>query len=165
MNITLIGMPGSGKSYIGEKLACSLGYTLIELDRVTEEHHQKPLQAVLDTIGEAAFLIEQARDAIEETTDRDNLVISPGGSLIYSSEAMLHLKHVSKIIYLNTSIETITRRVKETPRGIVGLKDKTFSELYAERCVLYEKWADIVLEAEQDSDDLVQEIARRIKAV
>ena len=88
MNITLIGMPGSGKSYIGDMLAISLGYSLIELDRVTEEHHHKPLQEVLDTIGEVAFLTEQASDAIDETTGRDNLVISPGGSLMYSPEAM-----------------------------------------------------------------------------
>lgn len=155
MNITLIGMPGSGKSYIGEKLAAALGHTLLELDRVTESRHQKPLQQVLDVIGEIAFLEEQAHDAITQTTDKDNLIISPGGSIIYSTEAMRHLKTVSKVIYLKTSIEIIKERIKEVPRGIVGLNNKTFEELYVERTKLYEHWADYILDAEQDSTQIV----------
>lgn len=158
MNITLIGMPGSGKSYIGKILADSLDYTCIELDHVTESHYKRPLEEVLVTLGEAAFLAEQAHDAITYTTGKDNLIISPGGSIIYSTEAMQHLKTVSKVMYLKTSIETITQRIKEVPRGIVGLNNKTFEELYAERTKLYEHWADYILDAEQDSTQIVTTI-------
>jgi shikimate kinase len=165
MNITLIGMPGSGKSYIGEKLAQSPGYTLLELDRVTEQRHQKPLQAVLDQIGEVAFLTEQAHDAIVETTGRVNLVISSGGSIIYSPEAMQHLKAVSKIIYLKTSIETITQRIKEIPRGIVGLHHKTFEELYIERTALYEQYADYIIDADQLSEVIIADIKNAVASI
>ena len=158
MNITLIGMPGSGKSYLGKILAESLGYTCIELDLITELRYKRPLEEVLTTIGEAAFLAEQANDAITQTTDKDNLIISPGGSIIYSTEAMQHLKTVSKVIYLKTSIEIIKERIKEVPRGIVGLNNKTFEELYIERTNLYEHWADYILDAEQDSTEIVTAI-------
>jgi shikimate kinase len=162
MNITLIGMPGSGKSYIGEKLALTLGYTLVELDCITELHHKKSLQAVLDTIGEAAFLTEQAQDAITETTGRNKLVISPGGSIIYSIEAMQHLKTISSIIYLHTNKETIERRINGIPRGIVGLRDKSFEELFTERSQLCEQWADYTINAEREAEIIVTDIQQQL---
>lgn len=157
-NITLIGMPGSGKSYIGKKLAENLGYTLVELDKVMEEEFKIPLQLILDKIGEKAFLELQEKDAILHTNTQDSLVVSPGGSIVYSDGAMQHLKKVSKIIYLKTSLETIRKRIAETARGIVGLKARTLDELYNERALLYEKWADIQLDAERSVDDIVKDI-------
>ncbi len=68
MNITLIGMPGSGKSYIGRKLAERLGYACIDLDTVMEKKYSLPLQQILDTQGEEQFLLQQAKDAIICTT-------------------------------------------------------------------------------------------------
>jgi shikimate kinase len=62
VNITLIGMPGSGKSYIGKKLAKSLEYELIELDLLTETTFNLPLQQILEKLGEE---IDDAFEAIE----------------------------------------------------------------------------------------------------
>lgn len=157
-NITLIGMPGSGKSYIGRKLSESLGYKLIELDELMEEQFKLPLQQILEKVGEDAFLELQAKDVFLYTNNLNGLVVSPGGSIVYSDGAMKHLKKVSKIIYLKISLETIRERITEIPRGIVGLKEKTLEKLYEERTTLYEKWADIQLDAERNADDIVKDI-------
>ena len=157
-NITLIGMPGSGKSYIGKILSESLGYKLIELDTIMEEQLKLPLQQILDKIGENAFLELQEKDAILHTNTQNSLVISPGGSIVYSDGAMHHLKNVSSIIYLKTRLETVQKRIADTPRGIVGLKEKTLEQLYEERTKLYEKWADIVLDAERDAGEIIKDI-------
>ncbi len=158
MNITLIGMPGSGKSYVGKILADYLGYTLIELDSILEKEYNLPLQKILDNLGEESFLEKQARDVISNTDVKDKLVVSPGGSIIYTDHAMEHLKKISKIIYLKTNIETLKKRITATPRGIVGLEDKTFEQLYSERVPLYEKWASITVDADQDSRKVVEDI-------
>lgn len=159
MNITLIGMPGSGKSYIGKKLADKLGFSLIELDFIMESESGKQLQSVLEELGEELFLERQEEDAIKHTIDKNNLVISPGGSIIYSSRAMEHLKHISKVIYLKTSFETIEGRIQKTPRRIVGLKEKTLQNIFDERTSLYERWADIVINAEQDEEKLLNQLS------
>lgn len=158
MNITLIGMPGSGKSFVGKKIAEHLGFKLIELDTLMEERFNLSLPKILENIGEAKFLEEQDKDAILYTQHKDNFVVSPGGSIVYSEKAMQHLKKISKIIYLKTSFETIEKRVAETPRGIIGLKDKTLQKIYAERVVLYEKWADVTLNSEQDVGEILKYI-------
>lgn len=158
MNITLIGMPGSGKSYIGEKLACDLGFELIELDTLMENEYRSPLQEILDAIGEQRFLDEQEQGAISYTKNRDNLVISPGGSIIYSDVAMQHLKDISKVIYLEAGLETIESRIKNVPRGIIGLDKKSLSQIYQERTKLYEEWADCVIKADLESQIIVKNI-------
>lgn len=157
-NITLIGMPGSGKSFIGRKVAECLGYKLIELDMVMEEQFKLPLQEILNIVGEKAFLELQEKDAIAQTHTQSSLVVSPGGSIIYSARAMAHLKKISKIIYLDTSFATIQKRVADTPRGIVGLGNKSLETLYTERVLLYQQWADVTLEAERDAEAIVRDI-------
>ena len=75
MNITLIGMPGAGKSYIGMKLAAQLEYKLIELDSIMEKGYNLPLQVVLDNLGEESFLKKQAEDVIKHTQGHNSLVV------------------------------------------------------------------------------------------
>lgn len=163
MNITLIGMPGSGKSFVGKILSETLKYQLIELDALMESRFNMPIQHILNTLGERVFLEEQARDAIAHTKDVQNIVVSPGGSLVYSDAAMQHLKTISKMVYLKTNLETISTRINETPRGIVGLNNKTLEELYNERTPLYEKWADVTVDAERNANGVVSDVLRHIR--
>jgi shikimate kinase len=162
-NITLIGMPGSGKSYIGKKLAEKLDYKLLELDSLLETEYDLPLQKILDDLGDESFLEKQAEDAIKNTRGQNSLVISPGGSIVYTDYAMEHLKKVSTLIYLKTSLETIQKRIKENSRGIVGLKDKSLNNLYIERVQLYEKYAEITIDGEQDVGTIIDDIVAGIR--
>ncbi len=160
-NITLIGMPGSGKSYIGKKLAEKLGYKLVELDSILEHEYNLPLQKILDNLGEDAFLKKQAEDIITNTQNHQGLVVSPGGSIVYTDYAMEHLKKISQIIYLETSLKVIEERIALVPRGIVGLKNKTLEELYRERTLLYKKYATTTIDGEQDAEKVVSDIVNQ----
>jgi len=155
-------MPGSGKSYVGKKLAEKLGYKLVELDSILEEEYDLPLQKILDNLGEESFLKKQAEDVIANTEGQNSLVVSPGGSIIYTDYAMKHLKKASMIIYLKTPLEIIKARIKETPRGIVGLKNKTLEELYKERSLLYEKYAAVTIDAGQEAEKVVNDIVTHL---
>ena len=55
-NITLIGMPGSGKSTVGVVLAKTLGYSFLDVDLVIQERQGKLLQELLNTLGSESFL-------------------------------------------------------------------------------------------------------------
>ncbi len=158
MNITLIGMPGSGKSYVGKELADRLGYRLLEMDRVMEATYQKSLPEILEEIGESAFLEEQTNDVLWETSNCSNTVISPGGSIIYSPVAMEHLKMVSKVVYLQVSLATIEKRISNIPRAIIGLKEKSLHQLYEERTELYEHWSDTTVNGDQEAEMVINEI-------
>ncbi|OGG52527.1 hypothetical protein A3C20_02790 [Candidatus Kaiserbacteria bacterium RIFCSPHIGHO2_02_FULL_55_25] len=158
MNITLIGMPGAGKSHIGKELAKHLNFTLIEFDSILEKEFGKTLQIVLEELGEESFLRKQEEDTISQTQGRDNLIISTGGSIIYTEHAMRYLADISTIIYLRADYETVEKRISAIPRGIIGLKNKSLKQLYDERTPLYEKWASFTIDANRQPLSIVNDI-------
>jgi shikimate kinase len=142
MNITLIGMAGAGKSTVGKALAKRLDYTFLDVDRLITEKAGVPLQVLIDKQGDSA-LIKFEEEAILNLGNLDNCIISPGGSVIYSEKAMGHLKKMSKIIFLDAPFRSIVRRIPNArKRGIVGLRDRSLKELFEERMILYQKYAD-----------------------
>ncbi len=153
MNITLIGMAGSGKSVVGRKLAKHLDYNFIEVDEIIESENKASLQEIINTLGEKRFL-ETEEKAILELGDMDNTIISPGGSICYCGEALDFLKKKSLIIFIDVSFEVIVQRLKNAPeRGIIGLREKGLRTLYDERRQLYWKYADITVDI-SDTDTI-----------
>ena len=145
MNITLIGMPGAGKSSVGKALAERLGMEFIDIDKVLEEAHGKPLQQILDEAGGEGFLKLEEDAVLSYCSVLQNTAISPGGSIVYCKAAMKHLKKISKIVFLEVPLQEIAARIAVQGRGIVGGKDKTLEDIYAERLPLYRQYADYTL--------------------
>ena len=160
MNVTLIGMPGSGKSLVGGKLADKLGYKLLELDKILEQEYRLSLQQIVEMLGAETFLDKEAEVAISQTTDRDGLVVSPGGSVVYRTHAMEYLKRISTLVYLEVPVEVIRERIGDTLRGIVNIENKTLVQLQAERTPLYKKWADHIINGSRDPDIVVVDILK-----
>jgi len=160
MNITLIGMAGAGKSTIGRVLAKRLGYTFIDVDHLITKNTGMSLQALIDKEGDSA-LIRFEEEAILRLERMDGCIISPGGSVVYSEKAMAYLKEISKIIFLDAPFRSIVRRLPNArKRGIVGLRDRSLKELFEERMVLYQKYADFSIKLKEKEN--IQEVAERI---
>lgn len=162
MNITLIGMAGAGKSTIGKALAKRLNYTFIDVDRLITEKTGMPLQDLIDKQGDSA-LIRFEEEAILGLGQLDNCIISPGGSVIYSKEAMKYLKNISKIVFLDAPFRSIVKRIPNVrKRGIVGLRDRSLKELFEERLILYNKYADfsIKLRGKENIQGLVDRVIK-----
>lgn len=158
-------MPGVGKSFIGEKLAVRLGCKFVDVDKLIEKEQGMNLQEVLDKNGEENF-IEIEKKAIL-SLNGDRIVIAPGGSIVYSPEAMEYLKKISKIIYLKDRLNNIKKRISNLgSRGVVGLKNKSFEELFRERERLYEKYVDFVVKIENFNEEkIVEEIVKILEGM
>ncbi len=151
-NITLIGMPGAGKSTTGIILAknCSLGF--LDTDILIQINRQKPLQKIMDERGHL-YLREIEEDEIMKI-NIDGCVISTGGSAAYSERAMNHLRSISTVVFLEVSFEELNRRIKNfESRGIAKSDDQTFEDLFEERQVLYKKYAHLTISAEGGSQE------------
>lgn len=164
-NIVLIGMPGAGKSSVGVLLAKTLGMSFVDTDLLIQEKAGRLLQAIIDQDGVERFL------ALEEDVilrlERENSVIATGGSVIYSDAAMRHLKKDGSLIYLKLGYEEIEQRIKNmSTRGIAMDKGQKLIDLYHERVVLYEKYADMTVDCSGTGiEELVGKIANLVKAV
>jgi shikimate kinase len=163
MNITLVGMPGAGKSHIGRMLAKRLGRTCLETDEALVKEYRLPLPKIVEKLGDKKFLQKEAEVIISHTRGKDDLVISPGGSIVYQSGAMKHLKKISRIVYLQVPLEILEKRIGSVPRGIIGAKHRKFSEIYRGRLPLYEKYADFTIDGTIGAKNIVSEILRTLQ--
>lgn len=147
-NIIFIGMPAVGKSTVGVVVAKRLGKQFIDTDLLIQEQEKKLLREIIAEVGEDGFL--KIENQVNRDVDVENAVISPGGSIVYCKEAMQHYKEIGTIVYLQASYQTIKQRIRNPKkRGVVLREGQTLKDLYDERCVLFEKYADIIVNEDQ----------------
>ena len=157
-NIILIGMPGVGKSTIGVVLAKVLGYQFVDADLLIQEAEGKLLSELIEENGTDGFIEIENRVNSQIQTHRS--VIATGGSVVYGKEAMEHLKSIGTVVYLKQNLRVLQRRLRNLKgRGVVLKEGQTLVDLYKERTVLYEKYADITV------DQYKQSIEQTLKAV
>ena len=161
-NLTLIGMPGAGKSTIGIILAKNLGLGFIDTDVLIQINQQKTLQQIIDETDHLNLRAIEEKEILK--LNIKNHVIATGGSAAYSDKAMAHLSRISKIIFLEAGFEEIKKRIHNFgTRGIAKNKGQTFEELFRERQVLYKKHAEITIDCNNlDQEELAVQIARAI---
>ena len=157
-NIVLIGMPGVGKSTVGVVLAKALGYQFVDADLLIQEAEGKLLSELIEEHGTDGFIEIENRVNSQIQTHRS--VIATGGSVVYGKEAMEHLKSIGTVVYLTQNLRVLQRRLRNLKgRGVVLKEGQTLVDLYKERTVLYEKYADITV------DQYKQSIEQTLKAV
>ncbi|MCD8106196.1 MAG: shikimate kinase [Lachnospiraceae bacterium] len=143
-NITLIGMPGAGKSTVGIVLAKVLGYDFIDSDLLIQKSEGMLLWQIIESRGIDGF--HEAEERVNAGIDVSQSVIATGGSVIYGDRAMSHLKSIGKVVYLKIGCEELTQRLGDlAKRGVTIKPGQTLGDLYAERVPLYEKYADITV--------------------
>ena len=160
-NLILIGMPASGKSTAGVVLAKRLGYSFLDTDLLIQRREGSRLHEIIADRGIDGFLACEEAACLSIQAERT--VIATGGSVVYSEAAMAHLKSLGSVVYLEVELETLTGRLKDIrDRGVVLRPGQTLAELYAERVILYEKYADLtVSEAGGTLEDTVTGVYRQ----
>ena len=158
--LILIGMPGSGKSTLGRLLCADKKCAWVDTDYLMQAWWGMPLQAVLDHLGLEHFL-----DAEAELVSSINLrqaVISTGGSVVYRPRAMQHLESLGRIVYLRAGLEVISERISDArDRGIAVQKGLSLEQIYGQRRPLYEKYAQLVLDTDEQSLEQCVEVIRQ----
>ncbi len=162
MNITLIGMPGSGKSTVGQTLAKRLGLQFVDVDQVIIRKTGQTLAEILDDVGDAGF--RQVEERINAELDVQDSVIAPGGSVIYGPRAMAHLRDISTVVYLQVEHDELLRRLGDLhARGVSILPGQTFRDLYNERCPYYERYAHLIVDTKGlNLDQVAEKIAEMV---
>ena len=161
-NVTLIGMPGSGKSTIGVILAKALGYQFLDTYLVRQTQEKRHNSQIIAQEGPERF--KEIENKVNASVDVTETVIAPGGSVIYCEEAMKHLRSIGKVVYLKISLESLSKRLGNLRgRGVLLKEGQTLKDLYEERVPLYEKYADIVVD--EEGKDLEESLAAVLEII
>lgn len=162
-NITLIGMPGSGKSTVGVVLAKRLGRRFVDSDLVIQDRHDKLLHELITEYGVEGFW--QIESDVNASLNLENSIIATGGSACYEPEGMQHLREISMVVYLKLPYEEVEKRLGDlNARGVTLQPGQTLRDLYDERTPLYEKYADLIIDCNGKMlRNVVAEIADKYK--
>lgn len=162
-NIILIGMPAAGKSTIGVILAKVMGYDFVDSDLLIQKESGKLLNELIEERGADGFIAFE--NTVNSRICAERSVIATGGSAVYGKEAMQHLKSIGLIVYLKVPFDILTERLDDIQqRGVVLREGQSLKELYRERCVLYETYADVIIdEAGKTPEDILKEITGQLK--
>lgn len=161
-NVILIGMPGAGKSTVGVVLAKRLGYTFLDSDLVIQQKYGKLLHELIREHGVEGFW--KIENDVNAGLTCDKTVIATGGSAIYGTEAMEHLRSIGTVVYLRLTLSQIEERLGDlTERGVTLREGQDLKALYEERTPLYEKYAHVIIDCDgQKVRELVTRIEREI---
>jgi len=156
--ISLIGLPGGGKSTVGRQLARRLNARFVDSDAVLEERIGMPIRSYFEQYGEAAFRdIEEA--VIDELLaaqphDAKMQVIATGGGAVLRPANRARLREGSTVVYLRSSPDELYRRLRhDTQRPLLQVADPMakLRELYEQRHPLYEQTAHYTVDTGRPS--------------
>lgn len=157
-NIILIGMPAAGKSTLGVLLAKEQGMDFVDSDLVIQRREGRKLFEIIRDDGIQRFL--QLEEEVLCSLPLTHTVLATGGSAVYSERAMAYLRRGGRCVYLRVSFDEWRRRLGNIRRRGVVLRDgETLEALYAERTVLYERYADLIVDMEKEG---IEETASRL---
>ena len=148
--VSLIGMPGAGKSTIGVLLAKLLGFNFIDSDLVIQVRHKATLQQILDREGHKH--LRSLEEAVLLDINLQHCLLATGGSAVYSKAGMKRLADAGPVLFIDVPLDELMARIdNEADRGIARKPGQSFAEVYRERLPLYRRYADIRIEGDQQS--------------
>lgn len=155
--ITLVGMPGGGKTTVGRQLARRLDVPFTDSDAWIESRIGTSIAAYFEAHGEAVFRVHE-RDAIDELTHAPRGVLATGGGAVLHEANREALRQRTTVVYLRSTPEELFRRLRrDSKRPLLQVRDPLarLRELYAQRSPLYEATAHFVVDTGRPSVTLL----------
>jgi shikimate kinase len=164
--ITLVGLPGSGKSTVGRQLARRLQLDFLDSDHVIEERIGCSIRDYFEREGEASFR-DVEESVIDELTALKGGVLSTGGGSVLRLANREHLHARGHVVYLRSSPEELFRRLRhDVNRPLLQVADPLgrLRDLYIQRDPLYRETAHFVIETGRPSvSSLVNMISMQLE--
>lgn len=155
-SISLIGMPGAGKSTLGVQLAKATARGFVDTDVLIQLREGKTLQQIIEQSDYLA--LRQIEENVLLSLHHSKDVIATGGSAVYSETGMRALRASGPVIFLSVPLETLNQRIHNyEQRGIARRPDQSFADLYRERNLLYRRHADITINCENKNQQCILE--------
>ena len=153
-NIVLIGMPSSGKTTVGQRLAQLTGKRFTDSDELVVQQTGMPIARYFQLCGEAAFR-DREQEAIAALSAVGGQVIATGGGAILRQENIDALRQNGTLVFLDRAPEHL---IATADRPLSADRD-SLRRRYEERYDRYCAAANLHI----DGNGSVEDTARRIE--
>ncbi len=150
-NIILIGMPGSGKSTLGKKLAEKTGRQFVDADDAICKREGVSIPEIFAKSGEEGFRKIET-EVLAHLGMQSGLVIATGGGCVTREENYAHLHQNGVIFWLKRDIASLPRDGRPLSQNADLLK------MYEVRRPLYERFADFSIENRFETEDIAERV-------
>ena len=150
-NILLVGMPGCGKTTVGQQLAQELGKKFVDADQALEEATGRKITDILPSQGEAAFRALETQ-TLADLGKQSGLVIATGGGCVTREENY-------NLLHQNGTVFWLTRELNKLPTQGRPLS-RDLGQMYARREPMYRRFADAAVSNDGSVEQTVREIRR-----
>ncbi|RRB07179.1 shikimate kinase [Larkinella rosea] len=165
-NIFLVGMPSSGKTTLGKRLARHLAYRFVDTDKlIIQEENGRSINSIFQTDGEAYFREVESR-VLHTIQPGSQLVVATGGGMPCFHGNMEYIKASGFSIFLDVAPEQLLERMlrhRLDDRPLFNRQDPTLLEnlrqKYADRRFYYTQ-ADLIIPGETVVDELSKQIEK-----
>ena len=140
MNITFIGMPGCGKTTVGNKLSEITGRPFVDVDEEIVKKTGKTIPDIFKELGEEGFRKIET-EVFAEIASRSGQIIATGGGVVTRNENYDILRQHSIVIFLDRDINLLATD------GRPLSKQRRLEDIYAERIDNYNSWCDYKIQA------------------
>lgn len=156
-NIVLSGMPGSGKSTLGNLIKLD-GFRLVDTDKEVENLTGCSIKSLILEKGEEHFRNIESK-VIADLSLKTGLIIATGGGAMIRPQNVKNLKRNGKIYYLDAPL---IRLVATEDRPLSNNKEK-LEELYIKRKDIYERTADVIVPNMDILEEVEYILAKRME--
>ena len=156
-NIFLIGMPSSGKSFVGKKLAEMTGKEFEDTDAMLVKRFGEPIADYIRKNGEKAFRDAES-EVIAEAAKERGKVIATGGGAILRKENVREMKRNGVTVFLDRDLSLLTAT---SDRPLSSTKE-ALERLYNERFPIYEKAADVTVKSNDEIGAVAQAVRKEL---
>lgn len=158
-NIVIIGMPGCGKSTIGELISKDLNYNFYDMDDYIVKISGKTIKELFDVSEE--YFREWETKACKELSKLTNVIIASGGGVVKKAENIEILRKSCTILFIDRPVEEIIKDIEVGTRPLLKDGPHKVYNLYNERYELYKKAADKIIV----NDGTVKDVVEKIKDI
>lgn len=159
--ISLIGMPGSGKTTFSKIISKKLNIKVIDTDEYIEEKYGKIENLFKKT--EKYFRDIEHKALIEIMSLEEDIIISTGGGIVEKIENMELLKSNTIVIFIDRSLENIKKDVDFLKRPLLKEDyNKKLEEIYNKRYQKYLSLADIHIINNKEKKDVIEQILSKL---
>src|SRR2546423_2307940 len=154
-SIVLVGMPGSGKSAVGRRLAARLGLPFVDADEEIEQAAGKPIIDIFKDHGEPYFR-DGERKVIARLLRAGPLVLATGGGAFMVAETRENIRQAGISVWLKAELALLLRRVlKRNTRPLLEKDPEgVMRQLMEARYPVYAS-ADIIVESHDLPHDAI----------
>lgn len=155
-NIVLIGMPGCGKTTVGQLLAERLGREFLDMDvEITRVYGRTPAQIIHEE-GEAAFRELESEILRDGLAAHTGAVLATGGGAILRQENRRMLRQNGRLVWLDRPLEKL---IPTGDRPLSG-SEELLARRYRERYEIYRDASDLRINDPKTAEEAAEQIGK-----